>query len=61
MPKILGQRFKGYEPLEKNEEWKQRRKALMQKYGRPALMGVQTARKRKQKYCKNKKEAKKKN
>ncbi|KKL12974.1 hypothetical protein LCGC14_2530380 [marine sediment metagenome] len=45
MPIILGRRYKVYVPLEKNPEWKQRRRKLMQKYGKPALNGVQTARK----------------
>ena len=47
MPILLGERFKKYEPVERNEEWKQRRKNLMKKYGKPALMSIQTARKRK--------------
>ncbi len=45
MPIILGKRYKKYTPLEKNKEWKERRRKLMQKYGKLALNGVQTARK----------------
>ena len=51
MPIILGNRYKKYQPVERNEEWKQRRKELMKKYGKPAIMGVQTARKKKATKC----------